>query len=209
MSRYLKPMKENIISGFNLSCVGDERSYSHIQSRLGNTLADTALNAALMGLDNVKTYSFLNRGSDERQYCAPGIDLPVCGFSRSKYGAYPEYHTSADNFDVVTQKGLGDSFKVIKNIIDAFELGIYPKTNVLGEPQLGKRNLRPTISQKTGSSSALRTRMDFLAYADGQTNLFDLARKIDHSLESIFKEYKILMENGIVSNGFNSCKDKC
>ena len=204
MSRYLKPMKENIISGFNLSCVGDERAYSRTQSRLENTLADSALGAALIGLDNVKTYSFLNRGSDERQYCAPNIDLPVCVFSRSRYGAYPEYHTSADNFDVVTQKGLGDSFKVIKNVIDAFEIGIYPKTNVLGEPQLSKRNLRPTISQKTRYSSALRTRMDFLAYADGQTNLFDLACKTDHSLESILKEYKTLMENGIVGSGFNS-----
>ena len=97
-------------------------------------------------IKSMDEYSFLERGSDERQYCSPGIELPICGFCKSKYGKYPEYHTDKDNFDVVTQKGLEDSFKVMKNIIDAFEVGIFPKTLVLGEPQLSKRKLYPTRS---------------------------------------------------------------
>ena len=70
----------------------------------------------------------------------------MCGFSRSKY--YPEYHTNKDDFKVVTEKGLQDSFVIIKTIIDAFELGLYPQTRVLCEPNLGKRNLYPQISKK-------------------------------------------------------------
>ena len=109
-----------------MTCVGDERAYSHIQSRNGNNLADKALKASLIGKDNFKTFSFLDRGSDERQYCAPGIDLPVATFCRSRFGDYPEYHTSLDDFHVVTANGLQGSFEIMKNIIDAFELGLYP-----------------------------------------------------------------------------------
>ena len=76
--RFLKILKSNIICGFNLTCVGDERAYSYVSSRKGDTIADHAIRSALIGLPNVKKYSYLDRGSDERQYCAPGIDLPVC-----------------------------------------------------------------------------------------------------------------------------------
>ena len=62
-----------MLCGFNLSCVGDERAYSHVESRLGNNLADLAVKSALIGLSNVKYYT-LSRGSDERQF-APGIDF--------------------------------------------------------------------------------------------------------------------------------------
>ena len=148
LSKNVNKLKKNVIAGFNLSCVGDEKAYSHISSRQGNCLADLALSSALIGLKNVKNYSFLHRGSDERQYCSPGVDLPLCGFSRSKFGQYPEYHTSADNLSLVSNKGLNESLGVLKNIVDAFELGLFPKTKFLGEPQLGKRNLYPTLSQK-------------------------------------------------------------
>ena len=84
LSKNLKNEK-NMIAGFNLSCVGDDRCFSHVESRNGNNLADQALESYLWG-KNIKKYSFLYRGSDERQYCAPDIDLPVCGFSRSKFG---------------------------------------------------------------------------------------------------------------------------
>lgn len=198
MSRNLDEMKKRVVCGFNLSCVGDERAYSHVRSRHGDTIADKALQAALMGRENVKTYSYLQRGSDERQYCAPGIDLPLAGFCRSKGGEYPEYHTDADNFDVVTANGLQGAFDVMSKVIRAFELGIYPATRILGEPQLGKRNLYPTISQK-GDNSAIRVRMDFLAYADGTNSLFEIAEIIGAPLSVVLEEAELLLEHGIVS----------
>ncbi len=197
LSKHLDELQENVVCGFNLSCVGDERAYSHINSRIGDNLADNALQAALIGLDNVVTYSFLERGSDERQYCSPGVDLPICGFSRTKYGKYPEYHTSADNFDVVTEEGLNGSIDVMSSIIDAFEIGLFPRNTIKCEPQLGKRNLYPTISQKGGHVD-INTRMDFLAYADGNHSLFDISKKIDKNLSLVIMEAKILKEHGLI-----------
>jgi len=170
ISKFKNEMKKNIICGFNLTCVGDERAYTIISSPEGNTLADDALKSSLFGKKNMKIYSFLNRGSDERQYCAPGIDLPLCRFSRSK--EYPEYHTNKDDFNVVTQKGLMESLEVFTNIIDAFELGLYPKTKIICEPNLGKRNLYPTLSQKGVYDDKVITRNDLIAYSNGKRNVF-------------------------------------
>ena len=197
INKHIKNVKDNIICGFNLSCVGDDRAYSYVASRTGESLADKALDAAFIGLDNVVKYSFLERGSDERQYCAPGIDLPLCSFSRTKYGKYPEYHTSADNFDVVTADGISGSFDVMSCIIDAFEIGLFPKNYIKCEPQLGKRNLYPTVSQK-GLNSNINTRMDILAYADGNNSIFEISNKIGKNLKSVLLEIKILKNNNII-----------
>ena len=196
LSKFMKVMKSNMICGFNLTCVGDERAYSYVGSRKGNTLADDAIEAALFGLSNVKKYSYLVRGSDERQYCAPGIDLPVCCFSRSR-SEYPEYHTHKDNFNVVTQKGLEGSFKVVKKIIDAIELELYPKITMFGEPNLGKRGLYPTLSQK-GKYDNTRLRMNLIAQSDGMTNIFKIAKLLKEPLDKLCNEYSLLKSKKVL-----------
>ena len=90
--------------------------YSCIFSKYKNTQADKALIQAYKKLKiKFKEFSFLERGSDERQYNSPRIDLPICSVFRSKFGEYKEYHTSLDNFDLVTPKGIEGGFKIIKN----------------------------------------------------------------------------------------------
>ena len=197
LSKRLDELKTNLECGFNLTCVGDERAYSHIQSRNGNNLADKALKASLIGKDNFKTFSFLDRGSDERQYCAPGIDLPVATFCRSRFGDYPEYHTSLDDFHVVTANGLQGSFEIMKNIIDAFELGLYPKVKFLCEPNLGKRGLYPLTSELNGVHPA-ELRTNILAYCDGQTSLFEISQILNMNLCYVIKEIKILNTNNLI-----------
>ena len=196
LSKFMKVMKSNMICGFNLTCVGDERAYSYVGSRKGNTLADDAIEAALFGLSNVKKYSYLDRGSDERQYCAPGIDLPVCCFSRSRF-EYPEYHTHKDNFNVVTKKGLEGSFNVVKKIIDAIELELYPKTTMFGEPNLGKRGLYSTLSQK-GKYDNTRLRMNLIAQSDGMTNIFKIAKLLKEPLDKLCNEYSLLKSKKVL-----------
>ncbi len=200
IKKFEKKLKKNVICGFNLSCVGDERGYSFVQTPYNNTITDSALRASLIGKNNAKEYSFLERGSDERQYCSPGVDIPLCTFCKSKFGEYPEYHTSADNFDLVTDKGLQDSFEVMKTIVDCFELGLRPLLIKKCEPQLGKRNLYPTISIKCEGRHPAQTRMDILAYSNGKNSVFDIANTIQIELKKVISEITLLKENNIIKD---------
>ena len=83
------------------------------------------------------------------------------------------------------------------NIIDAFETSLYPKTLFYCEPNLGKRNLYPTISQK-GNYSEVRLRMNLLAFCDGKTNIFQICNKINIPLKNVCDELKILKRNKIL-----------
>jgi aminopeptidase-like protein len=178
LSRNLAAMKANVIAGFNISCVGDERCYSFLPSRGGNALSDRVALLVLEAIDpSFVRYSFLDRGSDERQYCAPGIDLPVSSVMRSKYGAYPEYHTSGDDLTLVTPAGLEGSYIALRQCLELIEANRLYRASVLCEPQLGKRGLYPTISTKS-SSAKVQTMMNLLAYCDGRTDLLEVAKTI-------------------------------
>lgn len=170
-------LKKKLIAGIVLSCVGDDRDYSIIESRYADTLADKSLKSILQSKKHHTVYSFLERGSDERQYNAPGIELPVVGFSRTKYGEYPEYHTSADNMSIISPAGLQGAYEALAQWIDCMENNRRYKVTVLCEPQLGKRGLYPTISQN-GNYDEIMAMRDVIAYADGKNDLFDISRII-------------------------------
>ena len=150
INKNLKHLKENVIGGFNLSCIGDERQHSCMFSKYENSPSDEAIIEAYKALKikNYKIYSFLKRGSDERQYNSPGIDLKISSIFRTKYGEYPEYHTSLDNFSLVTLKGCEGGFNVARKSIEILLEKIYPKSRYMCEPQMGKRGLYSTLGDK-------------------------------------------------------------
>ena len=190
-------LKEKLKAGVILSCVGDNRSYSLIHSRYGNALADRSLENILSFRPSYTSYSYLKRGSDERQYNAPGIELPVVGFCRSKYAEYPEYHTSADDMSLVSPEGFQGSFDVMTEWIQALENNDKYQVTVLCEPQLGKRGLYPTISQK-GSYDQVQAMMDFIAYADGRNDLFDISNIIGQPVKDLIEIKEKLCNNGLL-----------
>lgn len=198
LSRNLDVMRENTIAGYVLTCVGDERTYSYLESRNGGTLADRALQNVLQDVyPEYMTYSYLERGSDERQYNAPGVDLPVCDFCRSKYGEYPEYHTSADDMTLISPEGLAGSYRVMTQVLAALEFNRYYKVNCLCEPQLGKRGLYPTESRK-GIYHEVKKLTNFIAYADGRRDLIEIGAKIGVPLEELIPMVEKLTAAGLL-----------
>lgn len=198
LSKKLQMLKENMIAGFVLSCVGDNRAYSYIETREADTLADKVMQNILKYVDpEYKRYSFLERGSDERQYNAPGVDLPVCGFCRTKYGEYPEYHTSADDMSVISPEGLQGAYDVMQKVIMALEYNKYYRINCFCEPQLGKRGLYPTVSRK-GIYAEVRKLTNFIAYADGKRDLLDISNKIGEPVWELLNHIDKLKESGLL-----------
>jgi aminopeptidase-like protein len=169
-------MKKNVKAGFNVSCVGDDRSYSYLPSRQGNTISDLVAKHVLHWLEpNYVKYSWIDRGSDERQYCSPGIDLPIASIMRTKYGMYPEYHTSLDNLvDVVTPAGLNGGYWALRRALELLEKNKKHRVKVFCEPQMGKRGLYPTLSTK-GAHKEVRVMMNFISYCDGEHTLLQIA----------------------------------
>lgn len=200
LSKNLNYLKKNVIAGYNLSCIGDERQFSCMFSKYNNTPSDEALIKAYKNLKikKFKVYSFLERGSDERQYNSPGIDLPIASIFRTKYGKYPEYHTSLDNFDLVTLKGVIGGFNIAKEAIKIILKNVYPKANILCEPQMGKRGLYPNLSTKQKKTSS-KAFLSFIQYSDGKNSISKISKLIKLDLKTTKKIYKKLLNFKIIS----------
>jgi len=198
ISKNLYDLKNNVIAGFNVTCIGDNNSYSYLSSRYGNTYADKVVdNIFKFNCPNYTSYSYLERGSDERQYCSPGIDLPVVSVMRTKYGEYPEYHTSLDNLEFISPDGLLGGFNILKKCIEAIEVNDNYKSTYLGEPQLGKRDLYPNTSSKQ-TRKEVYNMMNFLAYADGSNDLLDISNLINVSIDELIPIIITLKENKLI-----------
>jgi aminopeptidase-like protein len=195
LSRHSEIMKQKTVAGFVVTCVGDNRAYSFMPTRHGNTLADrVAENILKHHVRDYISYSFLERGSDERQYCSPLIDLPVVSIMRTKYGKYPEYHTSLDDLSLISPEGLDGAFNVIKKCLQALEMNYIYKATTPCEPQLGKRGLYNSSSNEDPGFI-----LNFLAYIDGKLTLLDVANLIHSDILSFTNVVDCLLSNNLIS----------
>ena len=180
----------------SISCASGD---SYLPSRNGKTLSDVVAKHVLKWTDkNYKTYTWSDRGSDERQYCAPGIDLPVASIMRSKYNEYPEYHTSLDDLqNVVTPNGLEGGYWALRRAIETIEKNETYKVTTLCEPQLGKRGLYPTISTKN-SKNEVRLLMDIITYCDGKHSLVEIAEIINVPIWELYEKIEVLLNEKLI-----------
>ncbi len=197
ISRNLEHLKSHVIAAFNLTCVGDDRTYSIVHSRYADTYADRVLTNVLRSSGfGFEEYPYIKRGSDERQYQAPGVDIPMVCFCRSKYHIYPEYHTSADDLDLISPEGLQGSLDIMKKCIMLIEYNRRYRTTTLGEPQLGKRGLVPTMSTKETYQQTLALK-DLIAYADGRNDLIGISEIIEQPVDMLIPLIDRLLECGL------------
>ena len=199
LSKNYKEMKKKVIAGFNISCVGDNRTFSYLPSRNNKTLSDEVAKHVLHWIyPNFKKYSWFDRGSDERQYCSPGIDLPIASILRSKYGEYPEYHTSLDNLEnVVTPEGLEGGYSAIQKALELIEKNKTYKLKILGEPHMSKRKLYPTISTKKINKN-IKLMMDFISQCDGKNSVLKIANQLNVPAWDLYDQIEKLKLNDLI-----------
>jgi len=139
-------------------------------------------------------------GYDERQYCSPGIDLPVGRLSRTPHGSFLEYHTSADNLDFVQPKQLADSFLACLAIFDILEqTRYYINTKPMGEPQLSKYGLYSTTGGHKQSPEMQTALLWVLNLSDRQHSLLDIAERSGLNFKTILLAAQELHQNGLLA----------
>ena len=198
VSKNLTRMQSNIKAGWVLTCMGDNRTYSYVPSRVGNSLTDSISRRVLQDLgEEFKEYSWLDGGSDERRYNSPGVELPIGSLMRSMYGEYPEYHTSLDNLEVVSPAGLNGGLIMLQNAVRILETNFHLRINTLCEPQLGKRGLYPNISTKS-STAEVRNLMNVISFLDGNLDLLEIAEKCQVSYGEVLSIVERLKFAGLL-----------
>ena len=176
---------------------------------------ESAKHAYVRSLGEVRPYDLReftpNSGSDERQYCSASFNLPVVQASRTVYATYPEYHSSGDNERLFHLDSLFSSASQLFAFINYYELSnIRPIfRHGGGEPQLGKRNLYPSLNSRTNLNMSNDAIMDGhnlldlirneLSLADGTISLFELAQYLQTPLSDVFAVYQVLADKGLLT----------
>jgi aminopeptidase-like protein len=192
-------LKQKLVGGFVVTCIGDCGNFTYKKSRQGDTLVDRAVQTILNETEeNFEIIDFAPRGSDERQYCSPGFNLPVGSLMRTMYGVYPEYHTSSDNKEFVSFEAMEKSVNKFMDIVDLMEMNHkYVNQFPNCEPQLGKRGLYPSLSEKN-KAIEIDAMMWVLNYTDGKHDLIDIIEKSKIDYRIILKIIDKLLKNKII-----------
>jgi len=186
--------------GLVVALVGDPGRMTYKKSRSGNAEIDRAVLLALRDSGGESAVlEFSPYGYDERQFCSPGINLPVGRLTRTPNGDYPEYHTSADNLDLVRPEALAESLATCMAIVNILENNQrYINTSPKGEPQLGKRGLY----RKTGGDKDVGQRelamLWVLNLSDGEHGLLDIAERSGLKFDTIWTAAQDLRDAGLL-----------
>lgn len=202
ISQRLDDLRSKVVGGYVLTCIGDDRAYSYLESPGADTISDDIAQHVLKhSVDRYDRYSFLKRGSDERQYCSPGVGLPMASLMRSKYHEYPEYHTSDDDLSLVTETGLEGGLTIARRCLEVFERECVPVMQVAGEPMLNRHGMGRRLGTRkmntTGVSPQARLR-HVMALADGTRSSLHIAERIGVPVWEIWEDIEALETAGLL-----------
>ena len=188
--------------GLVLAGLGDAGPLHYKRSRRGNAVIDRAAAHVLAHTQpHGELMDFTPYGYDERQYCSPGFDLPVGCLSRSPWGTYAEYHTSADNLDFVRAASLADSLAAALAIFDVLEHDdTLVNQNPKGEPQLGRRGLYGAIGGSTDPRNDEMALLWVLNLSDGRHSLLDIAERARLPFAVIRRAATLLGAHGLLAS---------
>jgi len=192
---------ERIKHGLVLAGVGDAGPASYKRSRRGDAEIDRAVEHVLRrsGAEH-RIIDVFPYGYDERQYCSPGFNLPVGCLMRTPWGEYPQYHTSADNLELVTPAALTDSLRIAEAAIDVLEYNRrYLNRNPHCEPQLGKRGLYGTIGGQADAKEFQLALLWVLNLSDGDHALLDIAERAGLPFELVRRAAEALLQHGLLA----------
>jgi aminopeptidase-like protein len=180
-------LREHLAAGWVVTCVGDRGSFTYKRSRRGEALPDRITEHVLRHSGEPhQIVPFYPWGSDERQYCSPGFDLPVGSLMRTPYAGYPEYHTSLDDLDLISADKLGRSLRMYAAIVEALEANeVLVNTQPYCEPQLSKRGLYPTTGGGLGHERRLQDTMLVLNWCDGKRDLLAVAERSERPIADL------------------------
>lgn len=197
-------LKSRMKAGYVLTCCGDRGSFTYKQGREADNTFDRIAIHTLNGSEVPFTrVPFFPTGSDERQYCSPGFNLPVGSLMRSMYGKYPEYHTSLDNLDFVTADSMLESFLVYLNLLYTLERNVrYLNLKPFGEPMLGQYGLYDALGGKKNTEvDSTRMIRYLLNYSDGKRDLLDIAELFGKPLWEFQEAIETLISAGLIAHG--------
>lgn len=205
LSEYGRHLQDNLVAGLVLTCLGGpEKKLSYKKTRRGNALIDNVVQHVDENMTpNFQFRPFDTRGSDERQYCSPGFNLPVGQFARTVYTEYDGYHNSMDNKEFMKIESLVDSANIIEQVLKTFEYsGYYLNQNPYGEPMMSKRDLYPTLNRPDESTRHDLTKqmMRILNYSDGSHSVIEIAEKFDLSVSDLEMAVEQLEAVGLIEH---------
>jgi aminopeptidase-like protein len=185
--------------GLVLSCLGDPGAFTYKQSRRGSAEIDQVVQYVLGSqTSGSRVMEFTPLGYDERQYCSPGINLPVGCLMRTPNGCYPEYHTSADNLEFVKADALGESLEALSEIVKTLEANeSYVNMCPKGEPQLGRRGLYRQMGG-TKNEAMEEAIMWLLNFSDGKHSVLDIATRSKLPFQTLADAAEVLKKNDLL-----------
>lgn len=199
LNKNLDILKENVIGGYTITCVGDEGDFTYLKTRKENQLVDKITLFLLeQSGKNYKIRDFHTCGSDERQYNYPGIDLNIGSLMKSKYGEFDEYHTSADNLDFITPKGLSDSYDFYIKCLKLIECNHFYLNTKLCEPMLGKYGLYNMTGASKESENIGEYCRKILYYCDGNNDMIDIYKILNIEFEELKNIINILVSKKLI-----------